>query len=73
MAKGKGTKEYGEAVEDYIDHTFGDIMCESCKHYHGDNTCEAYQTQIPIEIVSGRVLHILPYEGDNGIQYERKS
>ena len=68
----RGTKEYREAEADMIDHTFGDIMCYSCKHYHGVNTCEAFPSQIPLDIISGEVLHVQPYEGDNGIQYERK-
>jgi len=68
----KGTKEYQEAVREMADHMFGDIMCESCKHYHGVNSCDAFPKQIPLDIIAGERLHIHPYPGDRGIQYERK-
>lgn len=44
--------------------------------YHGegeeseDVVCEAFPTGIPSEIAYGDDLHIEPYLGDNGIQFE---
>lgn len=34
--------------------------------------CAAFPDGIPKEIAYGNELHIQPYEGDNGIQYERE-
>lgn len=61
-------KHDADMVEDF----FGHFMCEYCAHYHGVNTCEAYPEQIPIEIISGRVVHYDPYKGDHGIQFKAK-
>jgi hypothetical protein len=52
-----------------------------CKHYwriHQDNgfeiterhICAAYPNGIPDQIAFGNVLHIKPFPGDQGIQYE---
>ena len=67
-----GTKAYRKAMQDMADHFFGDFLCDSCKHYHGVNTCDAFTEQIPLDIVTGEVLHTSPYKGDNGIRYEKK-
>lgn len=68
----KGTKEFQEVEEDYADSMFGEPLCLSCKHTNDNGTCKAYPEGIPLEIVSGRINHYQPYEGDNGIQYEKK-
>lgn len=62
----------GSPPDEVLDEIFGRIMCYDCKHWNGDNTCLAFPGQIPIPIISGRVAHILPYENDNGIQFEVK-
>lgn len=52
-----------------------------CRHYAGirqpDGTerienhyCRAFPTKIPDEIAYGDNLHLSPYPGDHGIQYE---
>ena len=53
-----------------------------CRHYHGvtqpDGTeatevdiCTAFPKGIPVEIAQGKNMHVDPYPGDHGIQYER--
>lgn len=52
-----------------------------CKHFvgaknDGDETtervvCHAFPDGIPDEIAYGDNLHLKPFPGDNGIQYER--
>jgi len=54
-----------------------------CKHYLGiiqpddtemteTNYCEAFPDGIPFEIAYGDNDHTDPFEGDNGIQFEKK-
>jgi len=54
-----------------------------CKHYQGikqsDGTeqtefvyCEAFSDGIPNDIAYGDNLHLEPYPGDHGIQYEKE-
>ena len=45
--------------------------CHTCKHFKGDRQCAAF-AQIPAAIWEGKNLHLDPYPGDNGIQYEAK-
>lgn len=45
--------------------------CPTCKHYRGRLKCAAFPDGIPEEILTGEVSHTEPYDGDNGIQYER--
>jgi hypothetical protein len=33
-------------------------------------TCDAFPEKIPQEIATCKFIHIKPYPGDNGIQYE---
>ena len=47
--------------------------CVSCKHFNPldeQRTCAAFPGGIPDQIYSGEHLHLDPYPGDNGIQYE---
>ena len=49
-------------------------ICRFCIHLDWDSLmprCTAYQFAIPIEILFGEVDHRQPYEGDNGIQFEK--
>lgn len=55
-------------------------QCYSCEYFHKISkindwtpTCEAFQAGIPLEIISNEFDHSQPYEGDDGIQYKRKS
>jgi hypothetical protein len=66
----KGTTEFQEDYEEFADHLLGEPLCLSCAHTNNDGTCKAFPEGIPLEIVSGEVNHMQPYEGDNGIQYE---
>jgi GNAT superfamily N-acetyltransferase len=45
----------------------------NCIHYHIDDplTCDAFTDEIPQEIWIGGDPHILPFEGDHGIQFDR--
>jgi hypothetical protein len=55
-----------------------------CKHFRGVSyakagdvsteqpICAAFPNGIPLEIAYGENLHLLPIEGDSGIQYERE-
>jgi hypothetical protein len=45
-------------------------MCVACRHWHGDETCEAYPVRIPPEILLGKQDHWQRYRGDQGIQFE---
>ena len=48
------------------------IQCNTCINYRPlSNTCRAYPKKIPREIFSGLVNHVLPYRGDNNIQYQQ--
>ena len=51
-------------------------VCSLCKHFDvssasdGKKTCKAFPQAIPKQIWSGLNPHIVPYPGDNGIQFE---
>lgn len=48
--------------------------CNKCIHVHDDGmTCDAFPDGIPGEILSGEFNHIEPYDGDNGIRFERNN
>jgi hypothetical protein len=52
-----------------------------CKHYRGVKSdsdestervvCVAFPDRIPDEIAYGSEMHVSPYPGDNGVQYEQ--
>lgn len=52
-------------------------VCCFCKHFNVDSiadpamTCKAFPKGIPMEIWDGQNPHTAPYEGDNGIQFEK--
>lgn len=54
-------------------------ICTMCKHYEPTNSksikggqkCTAFPAGIPDEIWLGKNDHTKPYEGDNGITFER--
>jgi hypothetical protein len=54
--------------------TFGGIehpLCHTCKHYHENGWCDAFQAHAPYEIViTGEIDHRKPVAGDHGIVYE---
>lgn len=56
---------------------------KNCKHYQGviqpDGTeatevdaCAAFPDGIPDEITTGKNMHLKPYPGDHGVQYEKE-
>lgn len=49
-------------------------VCSFCKHWRilEGRTCDAFPEpdSIPMDIWKGRTQHIMPYVGDNGIQFE---
>ena len=46
-------------------------ICGQCRHMvKGGIICKAFPNEIPDEILRGEFIHILPYEGDNGITFE---
>lgn len=48
-------------------------LCHTCVHRTHLYSCAAFPfpSRIPMEILTGNVLHIDPYPGDNGIQFKR--
>ena len=45
-------------------------QCAKCRHYRLLLECEAFPRGIPEPILTGRVVHDKPYEGDNGVRFE---
>jgi hypothetical protein len=46
-------------------------LCSFCKHRHARQpSCAAYPERIPAEFLTGQRQHVLPAEGDHGIQFE---
>lgn len=48
-------------------------ICPSCKNWFGSDRCKAFpdKSGIPNEILVGENDHKKPFQGDNGIQYEK--
>jgi len=64
------TEAFDQLAQEWAEETFGEILCQSCIHYHGGNRCVAYPGGIPLEIVSGEHGHRESFKGDHGLQYE---
>ena len=51
-------------------------VCTYCRHAHRDQlrACDAFpaEASIPLPIWQGENGHVAPYQGDNGIQFERR-
>ena len=48
-------------------------VCCICKHINEDEvSCKAFPNGIPKGIIRAEIGHSVPYEGDNGIQFEPK-
>lgn len=49
-------------------------QCVTCAHLTSgvDRQCAAYPEGIPDEVWTGLISHKRPYQGDNGIHYQRK-
>jgi hypothetical protein len=45
-------------------------QCVLCKHFHLDDTCEAFPHGIPAEILHGGYDHTTSYPGDHNVRYE---
>ena len=48
-------------------------LCMDCKHLNDTEcgfSCKAFPDGIPDDIFSSTILHIKPYKGDKGIQFE---
>ncbi len=51
------------------------MQCILCERFLGDTenpTCEAFPNGIESDVYWGRVLHDVPLENDNGLQFIRK-
>lgn len=53
----------------YCDTGAYGLMCNNCKHYRKNATCDAYPNGIPKGLLD-KGEHNTPYPGDNGIRYE---
>ena len=54
--------------------TGGTPICIVCKHLEkGKLKCRAFPDKIPEDIIRGRSLHMEPYPGANGVQFEPRS
>ncbi len=64
-----------ESNLDFI--TLGKGICNNCIHSlpskRGQSypSCEAFPDGIPEDILTGRILHLYPVDGDNDIQFEK--
>ncbi len=52
------------------------LQCIWCRHFNrgrgrGVYTCSAFPEGIPDPIIDGKFDHSLPYQGDNGIRFEK--
>jgi hypothetical protein len=47
------------------------LQCWKCRFYILNSYCIAYPKGIPKVILTGEHDHTTPYEGDNGIQFEK--
>lgn len=49
-------------------------ICLHCQHFRGASNgkiiCVAFPKGIPAEILEDKVIHLSPYKGDNGYQFE---
>jgi len=45
-------------------------QCRRCKHYRGDQSCDAYPDGIPKKLWTGDILHSKPFPGDHGIMLD---
>jgi len=61
-------KDYSRFVMRFEDITITD--CATCKHNHGDVTCDAFPDGIPDVLLKPEGRHREPIDGDHGIQYE---
>lgn len=49
-----------------------EIQCAFCVHLRGKGTCDAFPNGIPEDIfITGKHNHTEPFEGDNGIRFEK--
>lgn len=48
------------------------VTCANLLDAGAKRQCKAYPNGIPDEVWTGLINHRRPYQGDNGIQYERR-
>ena len=49
-----------------------DYNCLYCKHLHkNEYSCDAFPRVIPSLILRGHIVHNKPFDGDNGIMFEK--
>lgn len=72
MADPDHTGHRGSMSEDN-DPEFSNVdgICHTCVHRTSLFNCRAFPQGIPREILRGDFLHVTPYAGDRGFQYER--
>ena len=68
MAVSRG---FGERMSG--DGTVTSPQCHDCQNYYvGTLNCAAFPKGIPRDILSGKVDHKTPFDGDNGIRWIKK-
>ena len=50
--------------------TIGPSQCSKCLHFTAERTCPAFPEGIPLDIMTWRVDHTKPVDGDHGIRFD---
>lgn len=68
----KGTPELLEAQREWIEDYLGLPDCAECEHYIGPGYCQAFPDGIPLDIITGEVIHDKkhPEQFDNDLIFE---
>lgn len=66
------TAEQKRNLDSFVEEFVTLPQCTECKHWHGDDTCDAFPKGIPLDIASNEFDHKQPFDGDNGIRFEKQ-